>query len=186
MSTPSKTQLSFGFSLVEVVIALGIVALAIPAIIGVLAVASSSSSSTIDRGEVASAADALRLYLNGKVKDPVTSASVPFATVYGWVYASRQSPASAQVIYAYKTNANQTDYIFSQTPPAGVFVGKMLAAEIRAPETNVLPSNLLPGDAAQYSKSYLSLKASIYALSATTQQVSPATFVDSYPMTISR
>ncbi len=186
MNAHPKNHNSLGFSLVEVVLAVGIVAFAIPAVLGVLAVFSSSSASTMDRGEVASAANSLQLYLNGKVRDPATSSNVPFATVYGWTYAARQAPASAQVIYAYKTNATQSGYILSQSAPAGTIEGKMLVAEILAPETRILPAATLVSASSNYSKAYLPLKVSIHALSSASQPRTAATLVDSYPMAISQ
>lgn len=169
-----------GFSLVEVVIAVGIVAFAIPSVLGVMAVFSSSSASTMDRGEAASVANSLQLYLSGKVTN------LPFSTVYGWTYSARQDPANAQVIYAYKTNSSQTDYSFSQTAPTGTIEGKLLAAKILAPDARVLPSATLVSDSSLYTKAYLPIKVSIYALSTPAQPLTPANFVDSYPMVISK
>lgn len=186
MNAQPKNYSSGGFSLVEVVLAVGIIAIAVPAVLGVMAAFSSSSSSTMDRGEAGSAANSLQLYLSGKVRDSATSANVPFATVYGWTYAARQSPASAQVIYAYKTNAAQSDYTFSQRAPTGTIEGKLLAAEIHAPETRILPSAAFTGASSDYSKAYLPLKVSIHALSSASQPRTAATLVDSYPMVISR
>lgn len=180
MNAHPNHHTSSGFSLVEVVIAVGIVAIAIPSVLGVMAVFSSSSSATMGRGEAASAANSLHLYLSGKVTD------LPFATVYGWTYSARQSPASAQVIYAYKTNQSQTDYSFSQAAPTGAIEGKLLAAEILAPDTRVLPSAALVSDSSLYSRAYLPINVSIYALSTPAQPRTPATFVDSYPMVISK
>jgi type II secretory pathway pseudopilin PulG len=180
MNANLKNHRSSGFSLVEVVLAIGIVAIAIPSVLGVMAVFSSSSSATMGRGEAASAANSLQLYLSGKVTN------LPFATVYGWTYAARQSPANAQVIYAFKTNASQTDYSFSQVAPTGTIEGKLLAAEILAPDTRILPSAALVSNSALYTKAYLPIKVSIYALSASAQPRTPATFVDSYPMVISK
>lgn len=186
MNAHRKNCSSLGFSLVEVVLALGILAFTIPAIIGVMAVFSSSSSSTMDRGEAASALNALQLYLSGKVRDPATSSNVPFATVYSWTYAARQAPASAQVIYGYKTNAAQTDYTFSQREPAGSIEGKLLAVEILAPETRILPSAAFASGSSNYSRAYLPLKVSIHALSSASQPRTAATLVDSYPVVISQ
>jgi Tfp pilus assembly protein PilV len=186
MNAPSKNHCTLGFSLVEVVLAVGIVAFAIPAVLGVMAVFSSSSSSTMDRGEAASAANLLQLYLSGKVMDPTTSASVPFATVQGWVHAARQSPSNAQVIYAYKTNATQSEYTLSQRVPTGTIEGKMLAAEILAPETRILPAATLVSSSSNYSKAYLPLKVSIHAISSASQPLTAATLVDSYPIVISQ
>ncbi len=180
MNAHPNNHTSSGFSLVEVIIAVGIVAFAIPAVLGVMAVFSSSSAATMDRGEAASAANALQLYLSGKVTN------LPFATVYGWTYSARQTPANAQVIYAYKTNLSQSDYSFSQTPPTEAIEGKLLAAEILAPDTRVLPSATLVSDSSLYTKSYLPIKVSIYALSSPAQPRTPTTFVDSYPMVISK
>ncbi|MCX6972288.1 MAG: hypothetical protein NTV93_19360 [Verrucomicrobia bacterium] len=186
MNAHPRNHSSLGFSLVEVVLAVGIVAVAIPAVLGVMAVFSSSSSSTMDRGEAFSAASSLQLYLSGKVRDPATSSNVPFATVYGWTYAARQAPASAQVIYAYKTNAAQAGYTISRSAPAGTVGGKVLAAEILAPETRILPSSTLVSASSNYSKAYLPLKVSIHALSSASQPRTAATLVDSYPMVISQ
>ncbi len=169
---------SAGFSLIEIVIAVGIVAFAIPSVLGVMAVFSSSSSATMDRGEAASVANSLQLYLSGKVTN------LPFATIYGWTYAARQNPANAQVIYAYKSDASQSDYSFSQTPPNGAIEGKLLAAEILAPDPRVLPAAALVSDNANYAKAYLPIKVAIYALSTPAQPLTPASFVDSYPMVI--
>lgn len=180
MNAQPNNHPSSGFSLIEVVIAVGIVAFAIPSVLGVMAVFSSSSSATMDRGEAASVADSLQLYLSGKV-DPL-----PFATVYGWTYAARQNESNAQVIYAYKTDANQSDYRFSQTPPSGAIDGKLLAARILAPDPRVLPDTALVGDSANYAKAYLPIKVSIYALSTPSQPLSPASLVDSYPIVISK
>lgn len=175
-----------GFSLIEVIIAMGIVGFIIPVILGVQATFSYSSTRAMDRSDVASMSHSLELYLNGRVPDPSSSATVPFSTVYGWVYAARQAPGKAQVIYGYKANASHTDYIFSQSPPTGNVEGRLLAIEILAPEQKVLPDDLLGSDSATYSKACLPLKVSVHVLADPFQKRTAGTFMDAYPVVVSR
>lgn len=175
-----------GFSLSEVIIALGIIAFAIPLVLAVQGIFSSNSSQTMNRGELASVTSSLQLYLNGRVLDPGSAATVSFNTVYGWVYSARQSPGSPKVIYGYKTSASESDYTFSQTAPAGNIDGRLLVAEILPPERNVLPDNLLVPDSASYSKACLPMKVALHILPIPSQKRTSASLVDSYPMVISR
>jgi len=161
---------------------------AIPVVLGVQSLCSSSSTLMVDRAEAASAARPLDLYLNGRIRDAKLNTVVPFATVYGWVCTARNAPAKAQVIYGYRTSTTQSDYIFSQTKPdtSVAFDGRLLAVEILAPDVKIIPDILLPKDSASYSKACLPVKVAIHALTSASQSVTGANLVDTYPLVVSR
>ena len=155
--SPSPKPPTSGFSLIEVVIALGVVAFVIPAIMGMFAIFSTSSAGAMNRGEAASVVKAVQVYLNGKVKDQGTSAKVPFETAYQWVYEASESSARAKVLYAYKTAATQADYLVSQRKPAGSVEGKFLGVKIPHAREQAPPADVLVSDSTSYGKSYLPL-----------------------------
>jgi hypothetical protein len=178
----------------EVVLALAIVALAIPVMFGMFSIFSRNSVDAMNREEVSRAFDAMTLFLNGNAPDASTGTALTsshgnyFSSVLYWV----QNPAPATYVYAYKApspNGTSTagGYQVSLTAPhAGAWSGPLLAGAIKPLITNV-QSNIgfLPSMASPYNKAYIPVEISIYALSAAGQIV-PATPVDTYPTVILR
>ena len=181
---PRKRQHS-ALTLVEVVLALGIVAFSILTIVGLLGGFAKVSSATACREEAAAALNVIQLYLDGKAPDSANSSPIAFTTVYNWVRAARTSPATAQILYAHRDSANPDGYLVSQTPPTDQFDGKIMAAFILAPDLTILPDSQLAGTPSAYNKSYLPLRIEIHALSSPAENLSAANLVDTFPSVIS-
>jgi type II secretory pathway pseudopilin PulG len=193
------------FSLVEVIIAVGIVALAIPSLLAVFGFFSDVSVSTNDRDDAESVTRAVMLFLeneagNTSASDTTIDAAGSFATVYQWVVAARGNPDDATVLYAYKprisdsgsTGTGETDsgYVASATPPTedqvSSFDGRIMAVEIHAPETNILPDTVLVPDVSNYVRAYLPMKLEIYALFSATEERTNTKLVETFPVVLSR
>jgi hypothetical protein len=181
----SRKHQHSALSLVEVVLALGIVAFSILTIVGLLSGFAKVSSATAGREEAAAALNCIQLCLEGKAPDSANSAPISFTTVYDWVRTARTSPAMAKILYAYRDSANPDGYLVSQTPPTGQFNGKIMAALILAPDLTILPDSQLVSTASAYNKSYLPLRIEIHALSSSSENLSATNLVDTYPSVIS-
>jgi hypothetical protein len=182
----SRKREHSALSLVEVVLALGIVAFSILTIVGLLGGFAKVSSATAGREEAAAAAlNSIQLCLEGKAPDSANSAPISFTTVYDWVRTARTSPAMAKILYAYRDSPNPDGYLVSQTPPTGQFNGKIMAALILAPDLTILPDSQLVNTASAYNKSYLPLRIEIHALSSPSESLSATNLVDTYPSVIS-
>jgi prepilin-type N-terminal cleavage/methylation domain-containing protein len=201
-----------GFSLIEVVITLAIIALTVPIIIGLFALFSRSSGDAVDREEASRAFIAVSLFLNGGKSDAQTGAVLAssFSTVAGWVATAQKTPVAngkGQVLYAYKTRAATaglppTEYLVSLTAPStGTTDGKIMVAEIRPPATtlisqaNLAATSSLAGGTAPTTgtpKPYVPLQIAIYSVSAAAQvtawqtQAIPPMPIDTYPLVVNR
>jgi prepilin-type N-terminal cleavage/methylation domain-containing protein len=170
-----------GFTLVEVVVAVGIVAIAIPAILGTLGIFSRVSDGLVTRWDTAAVMSRFSLYLDGMLVDAARGDTVAFDDVYGWVRNASADPPVNQVLYAYKTDVNQAGYSISRNAPVNLVTwGKILAAEVHAPTSEMVSEGALVADAADYEKCYLPLQLQVHALSgpAQTTQRTAATYVD--------
>ena len=182
-----------GFTLIEVVLALGIFAVAIPAVIGMIGIFSSSTQSMLESGATTSAVSVFEPYLNGEMQDvdkslngemqDVDKSSVSFAKAYGWAYEARTGTET--VIYAYKESRDQAEHFISQKAPT-THDGPILAAKVLPVASNLLPADKFVASPSAYTQSYLPLKLEIHALSSASETLTPENFVTSYPMVLSR
>ena len=177
-----------GFSLVEVVIAIAIVALAIPVMIGMFSFFSKSSADAMNREEAARTFTAISLFLNGNAPDATTGNALVsshgdyFASVLYWV----QNPGAPTLVYAYKAPAiagapsTTGGYLVSLTAPAqGTWSGPLMVGSVK-PIPNFVASFPTP-----YTKAYVQAEVAVYALS-TAKQALPSTPIDTYPAVIMR
>lgn len=171
-----------GFTLIEVVLALGIFAVAIPAVIGMIGIFSSSTQSMLESGATTSAVSVFEPYLNGEMQD-VDKSSVSFAKAYDWAYEARTGTET--VIYAYKESWDQAEHFISQKAPT-THDGPILAAKVLPVASNLLPADKFVASPSAYTQSYLPLKLEIHALSSASETLTPENFVTSYPMVLSR
>ena len=109
-----------GFSLVEVVLAVGVTAFALVAIFSLFSVSLQSNASSVDQIEALSATKALPAFLAGANSMPGTPSQQGFPTVYGWLASPSNpsptsSPPGAPLIYAYNVAS-----VSGTSPPPGV------------------------------------------------------------------
>ena len=189
---PGEKSHTAGFSLIEVLIAVGLVAVAIPSILGLFGYYSQISVNNQDREDASSVVSAIHIYLeNEAANEAANGDSSSFATVYEWVYDARQDPEEATVLYAYKDRDNDSHFTVSVDPPdedgdLDRIDGRILAVEIQAPDETVLPEADFVANWSEYRKAYLPLKMKIYALSASVEPRTGANFIDSFPVVLSR
>ena len=164
-----------GFSLVEVVIALGLVAIAIPTLMGMFSFFSNISTSTRDRSDIDSVTNAIQIFLE-------TSS---FPAVYQWIKDARQSPENVSVIYVYKSINDDQIYTTSSTPPREdeitILDGRIMAVELHAPGETLLPEATLGSDVSEYGKAYLPITLKIYAVVGVTHEPTRSNYLESVP-----
>ncbi len=98
------------FSLIEVIIAVGILGLAIPAILGMLTISGQNSTVVVDHQEAAGVLESTSLYLRGQLPD--ANASTTYATVANVLsWRNNSTP-----LYAYRQSSSQ-DIKISTTRP---------------------------------------------------------------------
>ena len=177
-----------GFSLIEVVIALGLVALAIPLIMGMFGSFSKYSVEIRDRDDIKSVVNEVSLYLENEAD--LESGGDSFTTVYEWVLKASQNQDDAKVLYAYKPTGSDSGYTVSVTPPLDREIsasdGRIMAVEIMAPPETVLSKAELNSDVSNYGKAYLPLELHIYALSIAVGPRTKVNFLDSFPVVLPR
>jgi len=200
------------FSLVELVLALAIVAVAVPVMIALIGYFSRTSADVVNREEAYRAFSAVSLYLNGRQGDSSgtsasTTTTIPFSTVAGWVLAAQTTPqpnGKGQLLYAYKTPGSTIGYLVSQTAPTTAVDGMIMVAEIKPAVSNT-PTTITSattltataalatsGTVSANAKPYLPLEVALYAVSSSQQTaawsagtVTP-TPIDTYPLVVNR
>lgn len=183
-----------GFSLIEVVIAVGLVAVAIPTLLGMFGYFSEISVTVRDRDDIEAVAGAVQVFLETGAGKDAGSGALPaagtFAAVYDWVYKARQDPDRATVVYAYHHRGKDAVYTVSTVPPGedeiSLLDGRIMAVEIHPPGERMLPSSSLDANVSNYRKAYLPLELEIFALSTAEETRSPANFIDSLPTVLFR
>ena len=185
----SNSKTNNGFSLIEVVMAVAIVAIAIPTMLGMFAYFSKASVETKDFSDSESVTNAVLLFLEN---DPQAG----FETVYQWVTQARQNPAQAQVLYVYKKQQTSSQsngpavveeaaYTVTLSPPQDSDIslsdGRIMAVEVQAPDTRIIET-FTGLDA--YDKTYLPIKIDIYAVNSPTQERKD--LLETYPAVIFR
>lgn len=189
-----------GFSLIEVVIALAVVAITIPVMLGMFGFFSHTSADAVNREEAVRAFDSITLYLNASAPDAATGTPLGtsagtspgqyFSTILGWATATTPT-----FIYAYRTlnGSTSSGYLVSLTAPAtGTWQGTLMVGQIKPLITtgNVgfLPNATLT--ATPYTKAYLPLEVAIYGMHSTLAagqtSLSPAALIDTYPTVVLR
>lgn len=158
-----------GFSLIEVVIALGIVAVTLPLILGVFARLSSSTDRVRDLHDVETVLAAVKNYM--ETDDATTDR---FAEVYGWITSSRGSSDSpGKVLYVYRpatTSSSDigeiTPFVVSESVPdrddVNIIEGRLIAVEVHAPQETVLSDANLPASVNDYPKAYLPMQLDLF------------------------
>jgi len=200
MLLDSRRNNSRGFSLIEVVIALAVVALAIPVMLGMYGAFNHASADAVNREEAVRAFASMSLYLNAGAPDAATGTplgvSAPaapgqyFSTLLGW--ATSTTPT---FIYAYRALSGSTtsNYLVSLTAPAaGTWQGTLMVGQIKSLSTNgtsgFLPTATLT--ATPYTKAYVPLEVAIYgmhaALAAGQTSIPAAALIDTYPTVVMR
>ena len=172
MKIASWTRRQTGFSLIEVVIALGIAGMAATLMITVCGKLSENSGSVTDRAEASRVLDAVSLHLQRSLPDAANETVPDFSVIQEWV----ARPASnLQRLYSYRSNADPGQILVSRVmPAAGSVEGKLFVAQI-AP----------PGGAFGTSANYAPLSINLFAVSmGTANPVDPACKVGAYSMVI--
>lgn len=154
-----------GFSLIEVVIALGIVAVTLPLILGVFARLSSSTDRVRDLHDVETLLAALENYM--ETDDSTTDR---FSEVYSWIVSSRGNSGSpGKVLYVYRPASTSvsdrgviTPFIVSEAVPdqddVNIIDGRLIAVEVHAPQETILTNSDLPFNVDDYPKAYLPMQ----------------------------
>lgn len=185
----------------EVVIALALVGIALPAILGTILYLSDSSTSSRDLHEIDTIASSVELYLaNGSSEsgeDIVLGGN--FSQVYQWVHAARQDDANAKVLFAYRPFIGDNDnnpsdedatFITSSKEPQeseiSRFDGRIMAIELHAADETILPNDAFPGTVASYEKAYLPMRLDIYAVANSEQPRDQTNFIESIPYVLKR
>lgn len=192
-----------GFSLLEVVIALAVVALAVPVMFGLFSFFSQTSANAVNHEEAARAFTAVSLYLNGNSLDADTkiplggssTSNTPgayFTTVLNWVQGGTQV-----LLFVYKSSDPTTasQYQVSQTPPGtGTWTGTLLIAQITSlymDKKNTVP--FLPSatmSATPYTKGYIPVEVALYARPSGSMPAGAApsanSLIDTYPAVVLR
>lgn len=171
MKSSQPTWLRAGFSLIEVVIAIGLVAFACTAILGVNGMLSTNSRSVTDRQEASRVLDAVSAYLRRSVPDAADQKVPSFQQIQTWATAR-------QKLYAYRS-INDTDpdrILISQTAPASSLLrDKMFVAEMAPASTSLVASG--------GNRSYTLFSVNLFAVSpGTTNVVDPSLRIGTYPM----
>ena len=186
--------------MIEVVIALAVVALAIPVMLGMYGAFNHASADAVNREEAVRAFASMSLYLNAGAPDAVTGtplgvtgSAAPgqyFSTILGW--ATSTTPT---FIYAYRTlnGSTTSDYLVSLTAPAaGTWQGTLMVGQIKPLSTSAnigfLPNATLT--ATPFTKAYVPLEVAIYgmhaALAAGQTSIPAAALIDTYPTVVLR
>lgn len=170
MTTPSSSP-ERGFSLAEVVLAMGIVAIALLAIFSMFGSTIGYARDNSERRQMLEAVDSLRAYLNE---------DLPFDTVYQW---AAQAPGNEQELayITYRSNADgspnaEGDEVRSiwfdpATAPIPVddlnraLVGKWLKAKLRLASIGNPPLAALPATADNYGYGHLVLQVDVDPIS---------------------
>lgn len=166
---------SAGFSLIEVVIAMAVVAVTATAILGVCGRLSTNTGSVIDRREASRVLDAFASYLRRSTPDGVSTNVPSFAAVQSWA-------TTRQKLYAYRT-VTEPDRISISTnaPSAANTTGKLFVAEIAPPTSAFTPAS---GNGTA-SKPYATMLINLFANSpGATSPVDPAAKLGTYPMAV--
>jgi uncharacterized protein (TIGR02598 family) len=168
----SRRGLCPGFSLIEVVIAIGIVSFALLSVIGVFGGVIRTSKDNADRRSLTEAVDALRASLND-------TNFVTFSTLYGWVQTNKQLMYITFYADSNGVPAANSSYVVSQwIDPSSVNLstydtyrsGNWLKAKLTVSSSNPGGTNL-PA-IASYTRASLFVTASIDSV-ATTNQALP-------------
>lgn len=191
----SKTKLQ-GFSLIEVVIALAIVAVAMPIILGVFSTLSSSSEKVRDLNDVESIVTAVQIYLENE-----TATTNRFDEVYDWVQQARANPDDAVALYVYRSEIGDADgnsddedvtLTVSEELPGvsdvSAFDARVVAVEFHAPEETLLPADDFPVSIDDYQRAYLpmriDMKAAVAGVSSSSEDLGRA--FESLPFVLKR
>ncbi len=179
-----------GFSLIEVVLAVGVVAFAIIAIIALFGSSLESSRQVTDEDEALGIVRALPAFLQQQ----------GFNTVYGWIVASSTTPTGAATLYGYNivptplnattavADSAQMAVIYSSTNPSltsgatayQTRAGRLFAIQLSmspnmaihsgtAPNASIITqptASQLPSSSASYGESILPVHASLYSIGA--------------------
>lgn len=197
MDTIETRKPTCGFSLIEVAVALGVIAFTIPALLGMFAIFSDTTGEVQDYVEVAASLGSLQHYLDGMAKEPTSlpgaitqeelDGRVSFERVYSWVYRARIDESSAEVLYAYREAVLPGQYIVSLAAPNQAEVeGKVLAMKIIPAPATVVPHSEITSDVTDYTRAYLPMRVAVHSLSGGAEEPSTLNFVDSYPIAIAR
>jgi prepilin-type N-terminal cleavage/methylation domain-containing protein len=164
-----------GFSLVEVVIALGILGVTAPVMTGLIGSIQQTSERITDQQEVSRARDTVALFLAGKWPDATSGNRVSFAQWIPWAAGQKR------LVYVFRTAAASPQQAVSLTPPTGPIDGKLFVAELVPPATAGV--NLLGPEV----PNYLPLSVAFYRTSPGAKvPVDPANRVAAYPMVCSQ
>ena len=146
-----------GFSLVEVVLAVGIVAFALLSVFSLFSVSIQTNAATVDQVEALSAVKALPAFLQS-VKDSNTPPNQGFAPVYAWVAnvnnpspaASSSGAAGAPLLYAF----NNPTTAGAATPGATGQPGQSVVLAVPVPVDSAVQASVGQAAAARQGRLY--------------------------------
>jgi len=173
------------FTLIEVVIAIGIFAIAFPAILGTFSLFSQLSNDIFVMNDCAELVDVGNLFLNGNKLDDETGEQLTFDKVYGWIFAARQNKTNATTIYAYAKDVNNTVWYMSQTIPEEYY-GNIMPIKIQAPIVSLLSNTDFVEDPIKCKKTGIPLSLNFWTPNPVGTITKGSRIIKSYPMVLSR